>query len=435
MTVRNKTIYLDHAAATPLDPMVLRAMKHFLTSNFSNPSALYAPAVEAKKAIENARGLVADFLRATNDSVIFTRGGTHSVHTALLGTALKHQSHGKHIITTNIEHHAVLNTLKQLEREGFDVTYLSVDEFGFVTVDQVKQALRPDTILISIMYANNEIGTIEPIADIGRMMLQHRKKNNTRYPLLHTDACQAAGSLDMSVEKLHVDLLSFNGSKIYGPKGVGVLYRRRGADIEPMLFGGGQEFGLSPGTEDVAGIVGIGCAVSIINEQLSKNNKQISELRNYLWREMYRSIENVELNGPSIVISSEARNLSKPQILKSTKNIYKQSLYPSKDPLLVALEDTFRLTNNLNISFLGTDSEAVILYLDAKGVCVSSGSACTTDSDQMSHVLEACGYDEERLKSSIRFSFGKDTTKKEIEYVLKVLPDIIQKVRNMKEKE
>ncbi len=391
MFSKDKTVYLDHAAGTPLDPVVLAAMKPYLTDIYANPSALYGPAVEAQNAVEYSRRIVAKFLSATDDSIIFTRGGTQSINIALLGIALKHQSNGKHIITTVVEHHAVLNTLKQLEKEGFEITYLPVDEFGFVTVDQVKNAIREDTILVSVMYVNNEIGTIEPIADIGRMILQHRKKNKTQFPYFHTDACQAAGSLDMSVEKLHVDLLSFNGSKIYGPKGVGVLYKRRGVELEPVLFGGGQEFGFSPGTEDVAGIVGLSAAV------LKNETNKIDELRNYLWERIQSNIEDVVLNGPGL--------------------------------------DESRLANNLNVSFLGTDSEAVILYLDAKGIYVSSGSACTTDSDDLSHVLKACGYDDERMKSSIRFSLGKDTTKKDIEYVLKVLPEVVEKVRMMKKEE
>lgn len=387
---KSKTVYLDHASATPLDPAVIDAMRPFLTDNFANPSALYGSAVDARKAIENSRTSVAKFLYATDDSIAFTRGGTHSVNIALLGAALKHQSHGKHIITTAIEHHAVLNALKQLEKEGFEVTYLPVDEFGFVTVDQVKEAVRPDTILVSVMYANNEIGTIEPVADIGRMILQYRKKNNTQYPLFHTDACQATTSLDMSVERLHVDLLSFNGSKMYGPKGVAVLYKRRGVELEPVWFGGGQEFGLNPGTEDVEGIVGLSAAVM---QNAKSQMQKISQLRDYLWEEIQTKIENVVLNGPEL--------------------------------------NAERLTNNLNVSFLGADSEAVILYLDAKGIQVSSGSACTTDSDELSHVFEACKYDAERAGSSIRFTLGKDTTKKDIEYVVKVLPEIIQKVRLM----
>jgi cysteine desulfurase len=389
----HKTIYLDHASATPLDPAVFQAMKPFLQKSYANPSALYKLGTEAKQAIEGARKTVASFLSTTDDTIIFTRGGTHSINIALLGAVRRHAHVGKHIITSTIEHHAVLNVMRQLESEGFDITYLPVDEYGFVTAQQVKNAIRPDTILISIMCANNEIGTIEPIADIGKVLLQYRKKNKTQYPYFHTDACQGAGSLDMSVEKLHVDLLSFNGSKIYGPKGVGVLYKRRGVELEPIQFGGGQEFGLSPGTEDVAGIVGLGKAVAICTEQFSKNNRQISDLRVYLWKATQESIEHVVLNGPPLHES--------------------------------------RLPNNLNISFLGAESESVILYLDAKGICVSSGSACTTDSDELSHVLEACGYDKKRMISSIRFSLGRSTTKKDIDYVLKVLPGIIEKVRTM----
>ena len=425
MFLRNKNIYLDYAASTPLDPGVFSAMESFLTNLYANPSALYGPAVAARNAIEKSRKDIAEFLHATNDSIIFTRGGTQSINIALLGIALKHQSIGKHIVTTAIEHHAVLNTLKQLKKEGFEITYLPVDEFGFVTVDQVKNAIREDTILVSVMYANNEIGTIEPVADIGRMILQHRKKNKTQFPYFHTDACQAAGSLNMSVEKSHVDLLSFNGSKIYGPKGVGVLYKRRNVELEPVLFGGGQELGFSPGTEDVAGVVGLGKAVSIISDQRSVNN--ISELRDYLWNGIQANIDDVVLNGPTTQgFSLYQEDLEGVCITTNSPTVSRP--HPTSPDRGVAV---IRLPNNLNISFLGTDSEAVILYLDAKGIQVSSGSACTTDSDQVSHVLEACGYDNDRMKSSIRFSLGKSTTKKNIDYVLKVLPLVIEKIRKM----
>ena len=386
-----QSVYLDHAAGTPLDAAVFQAMKPYLTEHVANPSALYRGAVQAKQTIEQARKTIASFLHATDDSVIFSRGGTQSINMALLGAARSHRSLGNHIVTTQVEHHAVLHTLAQLEKEGFEVTYLPVDESGAVSAKQVQEALRHDTILVSVMYANNEIGTIEPIAEIGKMILQRRKKEKTPYPLFHTDACQAAGSLDMSVERLHVDLLSFNGSKIYGPKGVGVLYKRRGVEVDPTLFGGGQEFGFSPGTEDVAGIVGLGTAVSLISETKSENT--IAALRDLLWKEIQTTIEDTVLNGP-------------------------------------AREDE-RLHNNLNVSFLGADAEAIILYLDAKGIQVSSGSACTTDSDELSHVLTACGYDEARMMSSIRFSLGKGTTQNDIEHVLKALSEVVQKVRSM----
>lgn len=426
---KSKTIYLDHAAGTSIDPAVFAAMKPYLTESYANPSALYSSAVEAKKAIEGARKTVASFLQATEDSIVFTRGGTHSINIALVGAALKHKTIGKHIITTAIEHSAVLNTLQQLEKEGFDVTYLPVDEFGFVTVQQVNDAIREDTILVSVMYANNEIGTIEPIADIGRMLLQHRKKQNTVYPLFHTDACQAAGSLDMSVERLHVDLLSFNGSKIYGPKGVGILYKRRGVGLEPVWFGGGQEFGLSPGTEDVAGIVGIATAVVQIIDHKTWNN--VVDMRNYLWRNIQTTIEDVLLNGPEL--DRKFPLLSK----EGSKGRYRRRedggspSTPPDLPLSGGGTLLHRLPNNLNVSFLGADSEALILYLDAKKIQVSSGSACTADSNEVSHVLKACGYDEERMKSSIRFSLGKDTAKRDVDYVLKVLPTVVQRVRGL----
>jgi len=393
MMKKISSIYLDHAAATPVDPAVFSVMKPFFTEEYANPSGLYASSIHAKLAIEISRKKIADFLHTTPDTIIFTHGGTHSINQAILGLARAYREKGKHIITTPIEHHAVLHVMKQLQKEGFEITYLPVDAYGFVTVDAIKEAIRPETIVVSVMYANNEIGTIEPIADIGKMILQHRKKQKTLFPFFHTDACQAAGYLDMSVERLHVDLLSFNGSKIYGPKSAGVLFKRRSVDIEPIMFGGGQEFGISPGTEDVAGIVGFGKAVTLINNKQVTINERISELRDMLWKGIQNTISDVSLNGPAL--------------------------------------DSDRLLNNLDISFLGAESEAIILYLDAVGIAVSSGSACTTDSDELSHVLTACGYDEKRMKSSIRFTLGKDTTEKEIKQVLKVLPGVIQKVRAM----
>lgn len=402
-----KKIYLDYAAGTPIDPAVFRVMRPYMIQNYSNPSVLYSIGVEAKNEIEEIRKIIARFLHATNDSIIFSRGGTHSINMALLGIARKHYKKGKHIITTEVEHHAVLNTVRQLEREGFKITYLPVDQYGFITAEQLKDEIREDTILVSVMYANNEIGTVEPIADIGKMLLQYRKNNNTRYPYFHTDACQAIGLLEMSVEKLHIDLLSFNGSKIYGPKGIGVLYKRRGVELEPILFGGGQEFGLSPGSEDVAGIIGIGKAVSMADEDKLLIS-HIVELRNYFWRYLQTKIDDIVLNGPSIVMTSKAGNLFKSDEI-----------------------DCGRLGNNLNISFLGANSEAVILYLDAKGIYVGSGSACDTDNLQMSHVLKSCGYDYNRMKSSVRFSFGKYTKKKDLDYVLKLLPNIVKNSRLM----
>ncbi len=387
-----KTIYLDHAATTPFDPRVFAAMKPYFMTQFENPSALYRGALKTRKAIEDARKIVADFLGTRVDTIYFTSGGTESVNMAILGVARQQTSRTtlKHIITTQIEHHAVLEPIRQLEQEGFEVTYLPVDENGLVTVEQVEKALRDNTVLVSIMYANNEIGSIQPIADIGRMLMRKKSK-----ALFHTDACQATQFLPMKVDALHVDLLSFNGSKIYGPKGAGVLYKRRGVETEPIVYGGGQERGLRSGTEDVASIVGLGKAIELIGKLGNKEIRKLEILRDYFWKQIETKIKNVKLNGSEL--------------------------------------DKHRLANNMNVAFEGCDAEALILYLDAAGIQCSAGSACTTDSLEPSHVLKACGYSEERARSSVRFTLGRGTTKKDIDYVMKVLPGIVEKVKGMSE--
>jgi len=417
MFSRNKTIYLDHAAATPMDARVFDAMKPYLTNEFSNPSALYASGVRARNAVEHSRKIIADALFTNPDSIIFTSSGTESNNLALLGviknvipTAVEgSRCNTIHIITTLIEHDSVLAPIQELEKRGVDVTYVPVDEHGFVTVDQVEKALRPETILISIMYANNEVGTIQPIADIGRMILKYRKRNGNIYPLFHTDACQAVTSLPLDVEKLHVDLMTINGSKIYGPKGVGVLYKRRGVELEPIMFGGGQESSLRSGTENVAGIVGM--AVAVESLKVHKVSK-VKELRDYFWNEIKTKIGNVELSGPHINPMLPLRRGSiRPQPREGV----------SHD----------RLPNNLNISFLGCEAETLVLYLDAKEIACSAGSACSTDKQEPSHVLKALGLSQDRIESAVRFTLGKSTTKKDIDKVMKVLPEIVEKVRNM----
>lgn len=394
MSKKKKHIYLDHAAGTPMDPSVLRAMTPYQTEYFGNPSALYTLGVKSKKALEAARETVAGFLSATSDTIIFTRGGTESTNMTILGAARKHATHGKHIITSAVEHHAVLEPLGQLEKEGFEITRLPVDEQGFVSVDSVQKALREDTILVSIMYANNEIGTVEPIQEIGKGILKWRKEKKTIYPLFHSDACQATNYLPMRVPALHTDLLSFSGSKIYGPRSAGVLYKARHVEIEPILFGGGQEMGMRSGTEDVAGAVGLARALDLVQETKEKETKRVKTLRDQLWQRIQKEIPNAELNGP-------------------------------------ALDEAARLPNNLSVAFLGADAEVLVLYLDAKGIAASFGSACATDTLEPSHVLMACGFDVDRIRGTLRLTLGRETKKKNIAYVMKHLPDIVQNVRNM----
>jgi len=421
-------VYLDHAAAAPLDSRVLAAMRPWLTKNFANPSALYAAAVAAREAIEQARKKVADILFTQPDTIIFTSGGTESINLALQGVARKHENTKtrKHIVSTLVEHHAVQHTLKEFEKQGWRVTYLPVDRAGKIDLDDFKKALRQDTILVSIQYANNEVGTIQPIAEIGREILKWRKAHRTAYnldnsttlqpPFFHTDACQAAAYLDLNVEKLHVDLMSLNGSKIYGPKGVGVLYKRRGVDIQPLMYGGGQEFGLRPGTENVAGIVGLATAIAECRMQ-NAELKRISKLRDYFWSGLQERIDDVKLNGS--VLDSKIKN-TKPKIQK-----YKS---PNAERRTLNAE-LVRLPNNLNLTFPGTDTEALIIYLDAAGIQCSSQSACSTDADEVSHVLLACGVSAQAAKESVRFTLGKETTKKDINYVLKCLPKVVEELR------
>ena len=384
-----REIYLDHAAATPLDPQVYEVMRPYLQECFGNPSGLYQQGVLAQQAIETARKSVVQILEALPEEIIFTSGGTESDNLAILGFARAHAKEGKHLITTAIEHHAVLGAMHQLEKEGFEITYLSPNENGLVSVNQVREALRPDTILVSVMYANNEIGTIEPVSDIGNMVQKYRQETNKAFPVFHTDACQAAGSLELSVEKLHVDLLTLNGSKIYGPKGGGVLYRRRGIKLQPLQFGGSQERSLRPGTEPVAGIVGFSKALEIAQALKEKESKRLQSLRDFFIKEVLVTISGTRLNG-----------------------------HPNE-----------RLPNNINISFDRVEGEAMLLYLDHEGVAVSTGSACTSQSLDPSHVLVAIGCSHEQAHSSLRFTLGRSTTKEDLVFVLNALARVVQKLR------
>ncbi len=388
-----KLVYLDHAATTYVDLEVKQAMDPFFSDQFANPSGLYGIGRETSSVMSKARRNIAEVLHTLPDSIIFTSGGTESDNLAIFGIANKHSEKGKHIITTKIEHHAVIHPMELLEKQGFEITYLESDETGQVDIKELVKAIRPDTILVSLMYANNEIGVILPIADIGREILKWRKKNNTIYPFFHSDACQAAGVLEMDVEKLHVDLLSFNGSKIYGPKGIGVLYKRRGTNIQPMVYGGEQEMKMRAGTENVPGIVGISKALERMQENKGKENKRLTELRDYFWKQIQEKITKVILNGPEMG------------------------------------ED--RLPNNLNISILDVEGEALLLYLDEYGIVCSTGSACTSGSLEPSHVLTNCGLPYEYAHGSLRFSLGKRSTKEDIDYVMKYLPEIVEKLREI----
>lgn len=387
-----KTIYLDHAAATPTDPRVIKTMLPFFTKNFGNASSLYSLGRQAREAVESARNSVAEIFFTQPDTIFFTSGGAEANNLALFGIVHAHKKHGKHIITTAIEHYSILNPLKQLEQEGFEITYLPVTKTGEISCAQLQKNIRPDTILISIMRVNNEIGTINPINDIGRALLKWRKKNNTPYPYFHSDACQAAG-VDLHVERLHVDLLTINSSKIYGPKGVGALYKRRGVEIVPLLFGGNQENGLRSGTENVPGIAGMATALDLIQSEREKESKRLKKLRDYFWKKIRTKIKDVKLNGPN---------------LKSA-----------------------RLSSNLNVCFKGIEGEALVLYLDEYGITCATGSACASDLLEFSHVLKAIGLSEEETRGSLRFTLGKSTKKQDIDYVMKYLPKVVEGLRIM----
>ena len=386
-----KEVYLDHAATTYLDPRVLEAMKPHFAEVFANPSSFHTPGMRAKEAVSDARETIAKLVNANPLEIIFTSGGTESDNLAVVGIVRAHAAKGRHVITTAIEHHAVLEPLMHLQKHGeIELTILPVDRDGNVSAEDVAAAIRPDTILVSVMMANNEIGTIEPIADIGREILKWRKGNKTPYPYFHSDACQAAGVCDLDVEKLHVDLLTVNGSKIYGPKGVGMLYVRRGVKLEPLVIGGGQERGIRAGTENVPGIVGFAAAFKLAQDEKDGENARLTALRDKLIEGLL-AIPKTRLNG-----------------------------HP-KD----------RLPNNVNVSFLDIEGEAAVLYFDAEGVYVSTGSACASTSLDPSHVILATGLSYEAAHGSIRFTLGKRTTEQDIDHVIKVAPGIVEKLRHM----
>lgn len=383
-------IYLDHASTTAVDPRVTKKMLPYFCDKFGNPSSLYGLGREAKQAIELTRQKIAKFLNCSIEEITFTNGGTESINMAILGAARAAKSQNKfkkpRIITIAIEHHAVLHACDKLISEGFEVCKLPVDQYGLINLNDLKKALNNETVLVSIMYANNEIGTIEPISKIAKIIKEFNKKNKTKI-LFHSDACQATGYLNMNVETLGVDLLSFNGSKIYGPKGIGVLYKEKNVELEPILFGGGQEKNLRSGTENVPAIVGLGFAVELINRG---EGERIAKLRDFLIKKLLE-IEGTALNGP--------------------------------------IKD--RLANNVNISFAGVEGESMVLYLDRAGICCSTGSACNSSSLEPSHVITALGHDKERAHESIRFTLGRKTDKKELEQTVCAVRAAVEKLRRI----
>ena len=377
-------IYLDYAATSPVLPEVLEAMLPFFISSFGNPSGIYGTGREARKAVERARQQTAAAIGAESREILFTSGGSESDNMAIRGTALALQGKGRHLITSRIEHPAVLNPCRQLEKEGFSVTYLDPDPFGRIAPEDVERAIRPDTILVSIMAANNEIGTVQPVAWIGKIC---REKGIC----FHTDAVQAAGQMKLDVQELGADLLSLSAHKFHGPKGAGALYVRKGTRLEAVIRGGAQERGLRAGTENVPGIVGLGKAIETAEAEREENTRRIRELRDLLIRQVTERIPEVHLNG-----------------------------HPQE-----------RLANNCHFSFAGIESEALLLRLDLAGIAVSGGSACTSGNIEPSHVLRAIGLEEKYLKSGIRLTLGRETTGEEILETVRILQAIVADLRRM----
>ena len=380
-----RKVYLDNNATTRMREEILEAMLPFYKENYGNPSSIYELGRSARRAIDDAREKVAALLGATStEEIVFTSGGTEADNLAIKGVAHALKSKGNHIITSSIEHHAVLNVCKFLEKEGYKVTYVDVDKDGLINLEGLRNALTDKTILITVMYANNEIGTIEPIEEIANIA-----KEKGIY--FHTDAVQAVGKIPFEVKNLNIDLLSMSGHKLYGPKGMGALYIRKRTSITPLLQGGHHEMQKRAGTENVAGIVGLGEAARLANIETTNEAKHLKEARDYLHNGITSKIKYVRLNG-----------------------------HPEK-----------RLPNTLNVGFKFLEGESIILNLDMEGVSVSTGSACTSGSLEPSHVLTAMGVDPAETQGSIRFSLGRDNTKEDMNYVLEVLPPIIKRLRDM----
>lgn len=379
-------LYLDHAATTPTDPVVVEAMLPYFTQCFGNPSSIYRLGRSALQALDDARALVAEVLHCAPKDLVFTGGGTESDNLAIKGAALAARERGKgnHVITSAIEHHAVLHACDYLRAFGFEITVLPVDRDGLVAPDALREAIRPETVLATIMYANNEIGTIQPIAELGAICRE-------RGVLFHTDAVQAAGALTLDVDALNVDLMSLTAHKFYGPKGVGALYVRRGVTLMSQVNGGGQERRRRAGTENVPGIVGFAAALQRVESRRAEAVARATELRDRLIDGAIQRIPETQLNG----------------------------------------HRTQRLANNANLSFACAEGESLLLLLDQAGICASSGSACASGSLSPSHVLLALGLDADAAHGSVRFSLGKDTTADGIDYLLGVLPSMVERLRSV----
>jgi len=381
MTFQRK-VYMDHAATTPVDPKVVEAMLPYFTEIYGNASSLHSFGREAHNSMEEARSRVARLINAHPEEIVFTAGGTESDNIAIKGAAYANRSKGDHIITSTIEHPAVLETCRSLEKQGFKVTYIPVDKNGLIEPESLRKAVTERTILITIMNANNEIGTIEPIEEIAELA-------GTKTIIFHTDAVQSAGKIPVDVKETGIDLLSISAHKIYGPKGAGALYIRRGTRLEPIMHGGGHERGLRSSTENIPGIVGLGKAAELAERRMSEDTAHLTSLRDQLIKETLSNIEESYLNG-----------------------------HPTK-----------RLPNNAHFRFTGIEGEALILNLDEKGIAASTGSACSSKKLLPSHVLMAIGLDEVQAHGSLRLTLGRENTKEDVEYVLQVLPETVKKLR------
>jgi len=379
-----KVIYLDHASTTPADPEVVAAMLPWHSEQFGNPSTVYSLGLTAAQAVNEARESIAGAIGAQPEEIYFTSGGTESDNWSILGTADAQQKKGRHLVTSTIEHHAVLESMDYLEKHGYEVTKVPVDAGGLVDPEDVRRAIRPDTILISIMHANNEVGTLQPIAEIGKITREAGV-------LFHTDAVQTAGKLPLDVEALGVDMLSMSAHKFYGPKGIGLMYLRKRTRISPLFHGGGQEKGRRAGTHNVPGIVGMAKALELAAARMADDAVREAALRDRLWAGLSAGIEAIYLNG----------------------------------------DMTHRLPSNLNVRLDGIEGESMILMLDMEGICVSSGSACTTGSLEPSHVLLGLGIPAEHAHGSLRVTIGRSTTAEDIDLFIKVFPPIVARLREM----
>jgi cysteine desulfurase len=399
---KRREVYLDNAATTPINKDVLGAMEPYLTVNYGNPGSLHRPGRVAREAVEKARTDISKVLNCKSEEIIFTSGGTESDNLAILGLARANRDKGKNIIVSNIEHKAVLDTCKKLEKEGFTITYLKADKNGFISVSDLKEKIKSDTILVSVMYANNEVGTIQPIREIAKVIKKIRQARNFSpirktqdeklegFPIFHVDACQAAPTLTLDIKKLGVDALTISSSKIYGPKGIGCLYVNSGHKIEPIIFGGGQEKNLRSGTENVASIVGFSKALVLVQKNKLADGVRLTKLRNYLYLNLKKEISGVKING----------SLKK------------------------------RLPNNLNISISDVEGETLVLLLDDLGIYCGTGSACSSLDLKPSYVLTNIGVPVELAHCSVRFTLGRQTTKSDIDYVIKSVIKMVNKVRS-----